>query len=123
NWSYPFSVATLPQAVTYTVNSEAVDGAGNVEKPGPSTSFLLVDTTPPVSTITFPAAAAYSTATWSGAITGSATDNTGVSGVASVGVSIFNGNSYWNGTAFASATPVLNSTTLNANGTWSYTFS
>ena len=45
---------------------------------------------------------------WTGSITVTAQDNTGGVGVGSVGVSIFDGSNYWNGTSFASSTPVFN---------------
>ncbi len=43
---------------------------------------------------------------WAGTFTGSAQDNSG-SGLASVGVSLFDGQDYYNGTAFASPTADL----------------
>ena len=85
---------------------------------------VVVDVTPPVPALAFPAnGALYTAATWNGGcptsgICGSATDPTGV---ASVAVSIRSGTgNYWNGTGFASASEVL----VPATGTttWSYAF-
>src|SRR5205814_240263 len=122
-WAYAFSVTGLPQGLTYTVNSRAIDAAGNTEAPGPDASFALQDITAPSSTITFPSASAYSTASWVGAITGTARDNSNGVGVAFVKVSIFDGSNYWDGNGFNSPTPVCNATTLTGTGDWSYGFS
>ena len=45
-------------------------------------------------------------------------DTTGF-GIASVGLSIFDGSHYWDGFAFESTTPVFNATMLS-NNLWSY---
>jgi hypothetical protein len=56
--------------------------------------------------------------TGSGSITGTATDQSTL--VASVGVSIFNGTAYWDGTGFNSTTEVfLQATTVNNFQNWS----
>ena len=88
-----------------------------------SVTFTLTNTGPaPTSTITFPTAGGnVTTSSWTGMITGAANDYPGGAGVASVGVSIFDGSHYWNGTAFASATPVFNAATFSA-GAWSLPF-
>ncbi len=56
---------------------------------------------------------------WNGTFTGSAQDGSG-SGLASVGVSLFDGQDYYDGTAFESPTAVDNAATLSG-GSWTYT--
>jgi fibronectin-binding autotransporter adhesin len=56
---------------------------------------------------------------WGGTFTGSAEDDSG-SGLASVGVSLFDGTNYYDGTAFESPTAVFKPATLSGN-TWTYT--
>ena len=82
-----------------------------------------LDTTPPTSVITFPVnGSSYNTAGWTGSITGTASDNPGGSGVASVAVSIKRNsdNFYWNGTSFVSGTEVFNAATGTTS--WTYAF-
>ncbi len=91
---------------------------------GTASVSVVVDTVPPTSTITFPAAAVYSASTWaagcSSSICGSATD-TGGSGLQKVEMSIRQGvGSYWNGSAFASAAEVWNLATGTTS--WTYAF-
>src|SRR5262249_43553232 len=50
---------------------------------------------------------------------GTASDGSGT-GLASVGVSLFDGSNYFDGTAFESSTPVFNAATLDGTS-WSYT--
>ncbi len=121
-WTYALVASKLTAGHSYTVQSKATDVAGNAETPGVGQTFQF-DATVPTSTITVPSAAFYNTAGWPGAIAGTAQDNAGGSGVASVGVSILDATTsqYWNGTAFASATPVFNAATLGG-GTWTYAF-
>ncbi len=78
---------------------------------------MLPDTSPPVSTITFPLdAALYSAATWSDALTGAATD-TGGAGLWKIEVSIRQGtDNYWDGDGFDSENEVF----LIAEGTESW---
>ncbi len=56
---------------------------------------------------------------WGATFTGTAHDNSG-SGLATVGVSLFDGQHYYNGTAFASPTAVFNAAALSGNS-WTYT--
>ncbi len=56
---------------------------------------------------------------WAGTFTGSAQDNSG-SGLASVGVSLFDGHDYYDGTAFESPTAVFNAAALSGSS-WTYT--
>ncbi len=55
---------------------------------------------------------------WSATFTGTAQDNSG-SGLASAGVSLFDGTNYYDGTAFDSPTAVFNAAALSGNS-WSY---
>ncbi len=56
---------------------------------------------------------------WTATFSGSAQDNSG-SGLASVGLSLFNGTDYYNGTAFVSKKPVFNAAELSGLS-WAYT--
>ncbi len=111
-WTYAFSPA---QGITYTVQSKATDRAGNVQTAFGSASFSY-DGTDPVATVGV--AGYYGTLTWSGAITGTATD--GESGVQSVVLSIKDSlNRFWNGSTWQAV-----EVWLPASGTtnWSYAF-
>ena len=41
-WSLPFAVANQTERHSYTVNSQAIDNAGNLENPGPRATFTIV---------------------------------------------------------------------------------
>jgi ELWxxDGT repeat protein len=85
---------------------------------------LGLDNIAPTSTTGIPTnGSTFAPGTFTGIIQGTATDNTGGSGVASVELSISDGKGdYFNGTTFVpSTTPIFNPTTLNADGTWSFT--
>lgn len=89
---------------------------------------VLVDQTAPTATVSFPVAGGdYDTSGWSAgcaaSICGTATDNSGGSGVASVAVSIQapSGN-YWSGTGFTSASEVRLAASLGGGSTWSLGF-
>ncbi len=56
---------------------------------------------------------------WAGTLAGSAQDTSG-SGLASAGVSLFNGHDYYDGTAFESPTQISNPAALSGNS-WTYT--
>ena len=60
----------------------------------------------------------FTSGNWTATISGTATDGSGT-GIASVGVSLFDGTDYFDGTAFTSTTPVFNPATLNGSG-WTY---
>jgi hypothetical protein len=107
-WSYLWHV---PADGLYTIITHAVDNAGNQPLAQDRTSInVIVDTTPPVTTITAPADGAYFT-TVPVTITGTASDAT--SGMAKVEISTNNGSTW---------------TTLAATATsdnwahWSYTW-
>jgi hypothetical protein len=118
SWSAAFAASNFPADGSYTVYARSTDAAGNVSTIVSNT--FKIDNVAPASSITFPANNAnYTTSTWTGSITGSASDAT--SGVASVAVTIQQqgtGN-YWNGSSFGSATPV----SLAATGTTSWSLS
>jgi len=113
NWSYPFSPT---ESVTYTVQSRAWSVSGNPELTYGTGQFIY-DSTPPTATLS--TAAAYRTATWPGAIAGTAAD-------AGVGVDFVDftlqrntDSRYFSGTAW-----VVSPVWLRATGaeTWSYAF-
>jgi hypothetical protein len=61
----------------------------------------------------------FTSGNWAGTFSGTATDGSG-SGLASVGVSLFDGTNYFDGTGFTSTTPVFNPATLTGSD-WTYT--
>jgi len=98
-------------AHTYQFASVATDKAGNRQaKP---TAAQAATTVALDSTITSPNSPAYGPATWSGVITGLVQD-IGLSRL-SIGVSIFDGSTYWTGKAFGSPTPIFNPATVSGN--------
>jgi len=114
---------------TYTVQATQSDWAGNTGSS--NTNTFTVDNNAPVVTVTAPVAGQLynssgttfntgSLASWSGSISGTATD--GGSGVANVKVSIKRESTglYWNGSTFSSASENL----ITATGTtsWSLAF-
>jgi hypothetical protein len=118
----PVSYSALADG-SHTFTVTATDPAGNTAS---ATYTWKVDTTAPVSTISYPVAgtmyAASGANTWAGGtcpgVCGTTTDAT--SGVAKVEVAIKNSaGSYWNGTAFSGTTAVW----LLATGTTSWTYS
>ncbi len=91
---------------------------------GVATVTVLDDSTPPTSAVTFPSSAVYGAAGWNAgcasSVCGTASD-TGGSGLQQVEVSIRQGaGSYWDGSSFASATPVWNLAT--GTSSWAYAF-
>lgn len=118
--------ATVPS--TTSTGSHTVYAVGVQSGRTASTTITVTsaaDTTPPNSpTISSPASGGTYGANWSGTITGSASDNSGGSGVASTQISIQNGaGKYWNGTSFATTTLVWLATTgASSNTSWSYAF-
>ena len=123
-WSYTFNP---PAGGNFGLQTRAVDAAGNVGANSTWRSFNAslgpVDTTDPGQTvITFPVGN-NSNNPGSVTITGTATDNVGVTQVR-VGIRLNPGTTWWNGTSFGAYTYVL--ATLDSPGatstTWSYTF-
>ena len=80
------------------------------------------DSTPPTSTITFPANTGnYNSSGWGGSITGTAADNSGGSGVKQVDVQVVDNtaSTHWNGSSFVSGTSGF----VTATGTTSWSLS
>lgn len=111
-WTYPF---TPTQGITYTVQSRATDRAGNVQTTVGSSAFSY-DGTDPTSTVGV--SGFYGPVTWTGAITGTASD--GESGLASVALSIRRSDDkFWNGTTWQGVEVWLPAT---GTANWSYPF-
>lgn len=112
-WTYPFAPA---EGITYTVQSRATDRAGNVQTALGTASFSY-DGTPPSSTVGL--SGYYGPVTWTGAITGTASD--GQTAVQSVALSIerLADHLYWNGAVWQAI-----EVWLPATGTteWAYGF-
>jgi hypothetical protein len=115
-------------AGTYTYTVTAVYRSWSATSSPSNSVTVVLDTTPPATTLAFPANGGdYGATAWSSGCTvtgicGSATDSTGVQ---SVRVSIRQGSgSYWNGSSFASATEVFQTATLASPGAtstaWNY---
>ena len=99
-----------------TLNLTAVGIVGGTYSIG-SSGVLMVDSdaiTP--TTPAFPDV--FTSGNWAATFAGTSTDTSGT-GIASVGVSLFDGTHYFNGTAFVSTTPVFNPATLNGSA-WTY---
>ncbi len=128
-WTYGFTSSNFPADGTYSVAVTATDRAGNMWAAS-SNSFTFDSTAPNAPVITYPAASTvYSsggTHVWSGNITGTASDNTGGSGVASTQVEIqatsgVNNTKYWNGgNSTWQSTAVFNA--ASGTGSWTYAF-
>ncbi len=84
SWSYTWS--PLPADGVYTIKSRATDSGGNIETPGSGVT-TTIDTVPPSSSMTAPANGSAFKDTLC-AITGTAADNPGGSGVSEVDVGI-----------------------------------
>jgi uncharacterized repeat protein (TIGR01451 family) len=128
NWGFGIAASNFTEG-SYTVRSKALDAAGNEQGTQASESFTFTtDTVAPSSAVTFPASGtAYNAAGWTAGcstsgtddVCGSASDNSGGSGVAKVEVSIKDSsNHYWNGSAFGTT-----ETWKLASGTTSWTYS
>ncbi|MBI2932312.1 MAG: fibronectin type III domain-containing protein, partial [Planctomycetes bacterium] len=111
-WAYTF---TPSDGEVYSVESLAVDGAGQTETVPASTTWTYDATEPDSAAVT---SGAQTSATYSGAISGSASDAT--SGVTSVSLTIQRASDgwYWTGAGWGGSTWLL------AGGTvaWSYSF-
>ena len=132
-WTHTTQTVTTPAGGPYvTTNNfawtnpttsgptEAVVGSDVAGNTATTTLTFVNDITNPTGAITFPTAAAYNAAGWTGSLTGTAAD--GGSGVGTVNVSIqdttVGGNSCWNGTTFTAACP----SNIAATGTTSWSF-
>ncbi len=109
---------------THTFSVEAVSGS-STSSPTPTTPYTwVIDTSAPSITLSFPANnGAYNATSWTGSVTGSATDPSGVKSV-SVAVLQQSSGKYWNGSSssFSSSSRVFNAAALTAGTTapWSY---
>ena len=104
------------QEGTLSVQGGGVVGGSYLVDAGASLTFGTDNVT--TTSVALPADFTAGPLSWTGTFTGSAQDNSG-SGLASVGVSLFDGNDYYNGTAFGSATPTYNGAAL-AGDAWTY---
>ncbi len=134
NWSYTLAAAALTDGHTYTVSVQATDATTSGNQSGTlAAGTFTYDTSNPTGSITFPANAAhYNASSWSGTISGTATDSgSGGHGIASTQISIQKdggASSCWDGTNgaghFGAACPnwvtVTNGTAVNS-GTASWT--
>ena len=82
-----------------------------------SSGVLMVDSDA-ITTTTPAFPDVFTSGNWAAAFSGTATDTSGT-GIASVGLSLFDGTHYFNGTAFVSTTPVFNPASLNGSA-WTY---
>jgi hypothetical protein len=115
SWRYAIAASSFPAQGTYTAQVVATDTAGNSATA--SATFAIDRSTPTVAISSPAASTTYGVAEFDATcgVCGTAAD--AASSVASVGVSIRQGSgSYWNGSAFASATEVL----FPATGTTSW---
>jgi hypothetical protein len=113
SWSLPFAPADNQ---VYEITSRATDGAGNVESPGGLSTFTF-DSTGPTSTVL--TTGSFTTASFPGAITGTASTGAPASlTVVEITIRRASDLMYFDGAAFASATPVF----LAATGTTSWSF-
>ncbi|HWC13898.1 MAG TPA: DNRLRE domain-containing protein [Actinomycetota bacterium] len=120
SWSYAIAGSSLVPDGTYTIRVVASDSIGSTSV----ARTFSIETVAPAATTTFPTATIYGSSSWAAGcptvgFCGTASD---ASGVAKVEVSIQQGSgSYWNGSGFASPTPVA----LTPIGltSWSYAFS
>jgi len=122
NWTYSLAATNLTDGVNYTVDSRALDNAGNVQ-PSPTTDTFRYDVTVPDSAVSI-ARDHYNAANWieAASISGTALDpGTVVSGLATIEVRIRRDSdgSYWTGSAWGGA----GDSWLTASGTsdWTYT--
>jgi hypothetical protein len=113
NWTYPFVPS---ETVTYTISSRATDNAGLVQSAF-GTGTVSYDNAAPTSTVL--TNGFYRTATWTGVITGTASDIG--SGVQKVEITLrrINDGLYWNGSAWQGSAAWLLATGTTA---WSYPF-
>ncbi len=128
------------EAVYKNVNATGAQICGGAVTSGQWAAVTVaykLDVTAPTAAVTYPANAAYNATGWAGAITGSATDETGGSGIdVTAGVTQLSihddtANKYWSGAAWGAAAgpevyfnPTSGPTTATPGSaaTWSYTF-
>src|SRR5207244_2175337 len=125
SWSYALAAGALSHNFPYAVRSQPKDSAINKNVQGtPASVTFTYDTTPPTSSISFPASGAfYNAAGWSGGISGSASGpNANASGLSSVGVSIqlLNDNQYRHNRHSCPTPRSSDLNTASGTGSWSY---
>jgi hypothetical protein len=134
-WSSVCGTGTTPKPYNVLSCDDSPPAAGDYDfrviasfrtwtSQGTSAVHVVVDTTAPTSTITFPGSGSYDTSGWtagcSSSICGSASD-AGGSGLQKVELSVRRGSgNYWNGSSFASASQVWNVAT--GTSSWAYSF-
>ena len=101
---------------TLSVEGGSVVGGSYLVLAGATLTFGNDNVT--TTSIAVPSAFTAGPLNWSAAFAGTAQDNSG-SGLASVGASLFNGQDYYNGTAFSSPTHVYNPAVLSGSS-WTY---
>ncbi|HEV8462440.1 MAG TPA: Ig-like domain-containing protein [Gaiellaceae bacterium] len=126
---YKAVAATGTQACTSTLSANSLWGG--------AIGTYKVDVTAPTANVTFPSAAAYNAAGWTGSVTGTAIDGSGGSGLDTTAgknqLSIHDdtANTYWSGAGWGSVggaetyfNPTTNIGTVapGTSTTWSYTF-
>ncbi len=109
-WSLVFASGNLTSGDSYSVVAQTTDSAGNVGTSTPVAFTYCNRTTkvPPTVIITYPLNGATYGSNWLGAITGTASSNSGplttITGV-SVAVENTTTNKWWNGSTFSLGTP------------------
>jgi hypothetical protein len=120
SWLLALGRATLTSGDSYTVVAKATDSLGNTATSG--TVTFKYNATPPTVAITYPANSVSYGANWTGAITGTASSNSGTgTTVAGVTVAIENTETskWWNGSSFSATTQTF----VSVSGTTSWKFS
>ncbi len=122
----PYNVLSCDDSppATDTYDYRVVAALRSWTSSGVSSVSVIVDTSAPTSTISFPGASVYSAAGWdagcSSSVCGTASD-TGGSNLQQVEVSIRQGSGdYWNGSSFSSSSQVW--TLASGTSSWTYAF-
>ncbi len=116
---------TLSADGVYTIKYFSVDNAGNTETVKTAANTVKIETIKPESQITSPAnsgsGSTISINTWTGSISGTASDEIGGSGMNGVKISIKKGtDQYWNGTSFVTSETELLIDAVYSGGNWNY---
>ncbi len=117
NWSYVLSSSNLTNTDSYSIAASVTDSGANVGTSDTNTFTYL--TTPPTSTISYPANSSTFGGSYTGALTGTASATAPYS-ISSVGLSIKDttNNQYWNGSTWD--TNASDSVTATGTSNWSY---
>jgi hypothetical protein len=108
--------SVVVQQGTLSLQGGSVVGGTYLVQAGATLKFGSDNVTP--TSVAVPSDFTDGTLDWVGTFSGSAQDNSG-SGLASVGVSLFDGKDYYNGTAFQSPTAAFNAAALSGTS-WTY---